>query len=53
MLLGTSPVCCMGPDICLGALIAGRAFLLVRSDIPLRLSSDILEIVGQVDLYEY
>ena len=43
VLLGPSPVCCIGPDICLGALIAGRPFLFVRRDIPLRVSSDIVE----------
>jgi hypothetical protein len=35
----------MGPDICFGALIAGRAFLLVRSDIPL--DSDMMEYLGR------
>jgi hypothetical protein len=43
VLRGTSPVDCIGPDICFGALIAGRPFLLVRRDIPLLFSSDILQ----------
>lgn len=42
VLRGASPDCCIGPDICFGALIAGRPFLLVRREIPLLFSSDIL-----------
>jgi hypothetical protein len=42
LLRGKSPDCWTGPDICFGALIAGRPFLFVRRDIPFPLSSDML-----------
>ena len=41
-LRGASLVCCIGAEICLGALMGKRPFRFVRSDIPLPLSSDIL-----------
>lgn len=41
-LRGVSLRCCIGADICFGALMGTRPFRFVRSDIPLLLSSDIL-----------
>lgn len=42
-LIGGAPFCGAGLDICCGALIAGRGFLLVRRDI-LNRSSDIFAV---------